>query len=70
MLFKKSELAFEVDANNELEILRIKVFAPQFDISELNSSLTDHLLSGAINLEGEITKLEEQDERQIKLLHL
>lgn len=66
MLFKKSELAFEVDANNELEILRIKVFAPQFDISELNSSLTDHLLSGAINLEGEITKLEEQDEKADK----
>ena len=66
MLFKKSELAFEVDANNELEILRIKVFAPQFDISELNSNLTDHLLSGVINLEGEITKLEELDEKADK----
>lgn len=63
MLFKKSELAFEVDANNELEILRVKVFAPQFDISELNSNLTDHLLSGVINLEGEITKTEEIDEK-------
>ena len=66
MLFKKSELAFEVDANNELEILRIKVFAPQFDISELNSNLTDHLLSGVINIEGEITKLEEIDEKTDK----
>ena len=66
MLFKKSELAFEVDADNELEILRIKVFAPQFDISELNSNLTDHLLSGVINLEGEITKTEELSEETDK----
>ena len=66
MLFKKSELAFEVDADNELEILRVKVFAPQFDISELNSNLTDHLLSGVINLEGEITKTEELSEETDK----
>lgn len=66
MLFKKSELAFEVDADNELEILRIKVFAPQFNISELNSNLTDHLLSGVINLEGEITKTEELSEETDK----
>lgn len=66
MLFKKSELAFEVDADNELEILRLKVFAPQFDISELNSNLTDHLLSGVINLEGEITKTEELSEETDK----
>ncbi len=59
MLFKKSELAFEIDTNKELEISRFKVFAPQFDISELNSNLTDHLLSGVINLEGEIIKNEE-----------
>ena len=66
MLFKKSELAFEVDTDNELEILRVKVFAPQFDISELNSNLTDHLLSGVINLEGEITKTEELSEETDK----
>lgn len=66
MLFKKSELAFEIDANNELEISRIKVFAPQFDISELNSNLTDHLLSGVINLEGEIAKTEELSEETDK----
>ena len=59
MLFKKSELAFEIDTNTEFEISSFKVFAPQFDISELNSNLTDHLLSGVINLEGEIVKNEE-----------
>ena len=35
-------------------------------MTELNSNLTDHLLSGVINIEGEITKLEETDEKTDK----
>ncbi|MBQ8024002.1 MAG: hypothetical protein IJ254_07030 [Succinivibrio sp.] len=66
MLFKKSELAFEIDADKELELSRFKIFAPKFDISELNSNLTDHLLSGVINLEGEIVKNEDTADKANK----
>lgn len=62
LLFKKSELSFEVDTSRDLELSRFKVIAPSFDISELNSNLTDHLLSGIINLEGEIVKNKKTDE--------
>lgn len=58
VILKKSELSFELDLNKELDFLRFKIFAPNFDISELNSNLTDHLLSGVINLEGEIVRNE------------
>lgn len=58
MLFKKSEIDFEIDLDGQLDFTRFKIFATHFDISELNSNLTDHLLSGELNVEGEIVKNE------------